>query len=146
MRISIRELHQVIQANPVLKLGCVIDTNAFFAASMPADRINAWAEAVFKVLREHSIPAFTNINIRSEYLELQRRVLIPEGLLAFYEASNKDTMNKALKAQLSSLKTQVETAIKDERLFKFNDQQIKKYRALLQSLPGANGANAWDSY
>ncbi|MGK5085313.1 hypothetical protein WDW37_18660 [Bdellovibrionota bacterium FG-1] len=124
MKISINDLPQLIRSKSGIKLGCVVDTNAFFAASLTADRINTWAEEVFKVLQVHSVPTFTNINIRSEYLELQRRVLIPEGLLAFYEKSNKETMDKALKAQLHSLRTQVNTAIDEKRLFKFNDQQV----------------------
>lgn len=131
MRISINTLPRLLSQKPEVELGCIVDTNAFFAAAMPLDRLNAWAEKTFCHLRASEIPTITNINIRSEFLDLQRRVLLPEGLVTLYEETeDKTSMNPVLQTQLRILKTLKETAAKDNKLFKFNDQQIKKYRTL----------------
>ena len=142
MRIELSDLSKLVSEKPEFKLGCIVDTNALFAAAMPLDRLNEWAEAAFKELRALEIHTFTNINIRSEFMDLQRRVLIPEGLVTFYDQPCGETMDGHLKTQLRLLKTSKDKS--KDKLFKFNDQQMKKYRNILKELPGPNGMNSWD--
>lgn len=143
MRLTLSDLHKLIEREPSLvNLGCVIDTNALFAVATPPDRLNSWAIDVFSTLSKLRVPPYTNLNIRSEFLDLQRRVMIPEGLITFYDEREKDTMSLHLKTQLRSLKTQMEKAAKEERVFKLNDQAIKKYRAIFD----ATSANAWELF
>ncbi len=146
MRILLNELTRLISEKPEMQRGCIVDTNTLFAGSMPSDRMNEWAESVFSKLHMLDIPAFTNINIRSEFMDLQRRVLVPEGLAEFYQRSNKATMNLELRMQLRSLKTSLDEAAKVGRLYKFNDQQIKKYRSLLVDAPKLLGFNGWEIF
>ena len=63
MRVKVGDLPKLVSAKPELRRGCVIDTNALFAATMPLDRLNEWAEDAFQELRAQAIPTFTNINI-----------------------------------------------------------------------------------
>lgn len=148
MRIDLNDLPKLIKSNTDLELGCITDTNALFAMSMPLDRLNEWAEVVFNQLAELGIPVFTNINIRSEFLELQRRVLVPEGLVSFYDTTDKNSLHPTLRAQLKSLKTSKDEAALAGRLFKFNDQQMKKYRALFLEMPktSASAVNGWEQF
>jgi hypothetical protein len=146
MRLAVTELPALISSRPELQRGCVVDTNALFAGAMPLDRLNEWAERVFRQLHSLQIPIFTNINIRSEFMDLQRRVLVPEGLVTLYDRSDKATMDSALKAQLKSLKTAKDEAAATEKLYKFNDQQMKKYRTLLGASAGPTGLNGWDAF
>jgi hypothetical protein len=148
MRISVNDLPQLISQHPELKMGCVVDTNAFFAATMPLDRLNAWAEEAFLHLRTLDIPTFTNINIRSEFLDLQRRVLVPEGLVTLHDTMIQagKAMDLELRTQLRSLKTQKDGAATSNKLFKFNDQQMKKYRTIMQRIPVTQDTNAWDAF
>lgn len=145
MRIHLSELPELCRKHPDFKLGCITDTNAMFARSMDLDRLNTWADAAFDQFAEMGVPVFTNINIRSEFMELQRRVMVPEGLVTFYEDAKK-TLPLHLVTQLKSLTTAKQQAADEEKLFKFNDQQMKKYRALLFELPEVNGLNGWERF
>lgn len=143
MRITLRDLPALALTKTNIKQGCIVDTNTLFAASMPLDRLNDWAEETFGRLGELAIPAFTNINIRSEFMDLQRRVLIPEGLVSLYEEAEKSTMDSALKAQLKSLRTSKDQSAIIGRIFKFSDQQTKKYRQLIAN---TSPSNAWERF
>lgn len=146
MRISIAQLKNLCSLNPELKRGCIVDTNTLFATSVPLDRLNEWAESVFTGLNELEIPAFTNINIRSEFLDLHRRVLIPEGLVTLFDEIDKQTLDPTIRTQLKALKTSKDEATLSGKLFKFNDQQIKKYRTLLALKPISSAMNGWDQF
>ena len=139
MKLSLDDLRKLHETEPALqRLGFVVDTNALFAIATPSDRLNTWAHATFRALSKFPISAYSNINIRTEFMDLQRRVMIPEGLVSFYDVKDKDSMNLHLKTQLRSLKTQMERATKEERVFKLSDQAIKKYRAIIETgSPGA---------
>src|SRR5690606_31026267 len=99
MRITLADLKSLVGTNPDLQRGCVVDTNVLFAAVIPPDRLNTWAEATFIQLNALSLPAFTNINIRSEFLDLQRRVLIPEGLVSLYDSPVSPSFAPAVQTQ-----------------------------------------------
>ena len=85
MEFKLSDFERSVEKYPQLKQGCIVDTNILFAASYPLDVHNDWADEVFKSLDRFGIPIYTNLNVRSEFLDLQRRVLIPEGLVSFYE-------------------------------------------------------------
>lgn len=142
MRITRSELRKLAYSSPSVRLGCVVDTNALFAASVDLDRLTDWATDIFADLASIGIPAYTNINIRSEFLDLQRRVMIPEGLVSFFAMTNKETMNEGLKAKLHSLKTEKDRAGKESKLFKFSEKRIKDFRELFDSVQ----ANTWELF
>jgi len=143
LRVTATELNSLIATNGDIKLGCVVDTNALFAASTPSDNLNEWAETVFTNLHNLGIPAYTNLNIRSEFLELQRRVLIPEGLVSFYDEKDKKTLSLPLNTQLSQLKSKKDRATREDRLFKFGEQRIKYFRNLFAT---SDNTNAWELF
>ena len=105
MEIRISELEKLIQTHPELKKGCIVDTNIVFAFSFPLDTFNEWAEAVVSTLHKLNIPIYTNLNVRSEFIDLNRRVMIPEGLVDFYEEIDGSFDEGAVMAKLKSLKT-----------------------------------------
>lgn len=74
---------------PRAQRGCVVDTNVLFAASFPLDAFNEWAESLVALLHKLEIPLFTNINVRSEFIDLCRRVMIPEGLVGLHCRKNR---------------------------------------------------------
>lgn len=147
MRAKIREFRDLLTQNPDLKRGCVVDTNALFAATMPLDRLNGWAEKVFSTLHDKGVPIFSNLNIRSEFIELNRRVLVPEGLVSYYDASLDVEMDKELRTQLKLLKVAKDKATEADTLYRFNDQQLKKFRSLMMGLgKPAAGKSAWEGF
>lgn len=145
MQIALPDFESSLQSNPALRTGCMIDTNVLFAASFPLDTFNEWAEDVFKVLHENEVPVFTNINVRSEFIELCRRVMIPEGLVDLYDDLG-GNLDPAIEQKLKSLKTLKEKAAKENRTYKLNDVDIKRYRDLLEEFQHPSGKNGWDLF
>ena len=144
MRICLSDLNELDKKEPQLfSLGCVVDTNALFAASVPIDRLNEWTEEVLAEVGALKIPIFSNINVRSEFLEMQRRVLVPEGLVSFYDQTNRETLNSHLKMQLVRLKSRKDKAGKEERIFKLGDKEIKAFRDLFRD---EVGIEAWEYF
>jgi predicted nucleic acid-binding protein len=70
MELKILDFEESLQRFPIFKQGCIIDTNVIFAESYPNDNYNAWAEEVFEVLHRNLIPVYTNMNVRSEFIDL----------------------------------------------------------------------------
>lgn len=62
-------------------LSCFVDTSILFSATYGSDVFNSESEAAFDILASAGYSLFTNINVRSEFLENHRRVLIPEILI-----------------------------------------------------------------
>lgn len=42
---------------------------------------------LIEILTNHKIPLFANVNIQAEFLEIYRRILIPESLCDFLESA-----------------------------------------------------------
>lgn len=149
MRLNLTDVGELHKLKAEFRSGCVVDTNVLFAASTESDRLFDWADQVFITLDTLSMPAFTNQNIRSEFLELQRRVLIPEGLVSFYDEREKESMDLHLKTQLKLLKSNRKKNEDDKknkdskRVFRFDDQQIKKFRKLFSK---SDSQYRWDLF
>lgn len=132
MLLKIEDLEQKIAQNPALKIGCIVDTNVVFATSFPLDTYNDWGEEVFDILHKLNIPIFTNLNVRSEFIDLNRRVLIPEGLIDFYDDYS-ELLNGEIESSLKSLKTRKNKANTENRTFKFNDTDIKQFMQMFKA-------------
>jgi predicted nucleic acid-binding protein len=55
---------------------CFVDTSILFSATYPLDKFNAESETVFESLAKNNRSILTNQNVRSEFLENHRRVLL----------------------------------------------------------------------
>ena len=60
---------------PTVPVGCFVDTNLLFAADYEVHRLFEEAIGLGETITAHKIPIFSNATIRSELLELKRRVL-----------------------------------------------------------------------
>lgn len=130
--ISIDQLEQLADKNGAIKNGCLVDTNILISVSLPIDPKNSAAEELVQRLAKLKVPLYSNVNIRAEFLEIQRRVLIPETLIEFYEANN-EVLDEVLTAKLRSIQTSYREAIKNKKVYKFSDDRIKEFRALLST-------------
>lgn len=95
--------------NPDMARGCLVDTSVLFAVSYPNDAHNTAASEVFDYLAELKIPAFTNVNIRAEFIQNQFQVMVPEGLADLYAAHGK-SLNPIVYKKLQSNYTFVNEA------------------------------------
>lgn len=145
MLLKIEDLEQKIAQNPALKIGCIVDTNVVFATSFPLDTYNDWGEEVFDTLHKLNIPVFTNLNVRSEFIDLNRRVLIPEGLIDFYDDYS-EVLSGEIESSLKSLKTRKNKANNENRTFKFNDTDIKQFMQMFKKLEHSSGKDLWQLF
>ena len=145
MELKISDFEKSVEKFPALKQGCIVDTNVLFAGSYPLDVHNDWADEVFRTLSRLNIPVYTNLNVRSEFLDLQRKVLIPEGLVDFYEDFS-DSLDGKIYEELKYLKRKAKAATDEERAFKLNDSDIKKFMELFGHEPSLAGPSAWTGF
>ncbi|MBI2606973.1 MAG: hypothetical protein HYW49_12945 [Deltaproteobacteria bacterium] len=94
------------------------------------DPFNTEVAAAVDCLAELKIPIYTNYNVRSEFLELHRRIIIPECLADFLEDLGSE-LNPELVNKLTSMRTQMRKTTEDGRVYKLQDQQIKYFRSAL---------------
>lgn len=140
--ISIDQLEKLIEKNEAIKNGCLVDTNILISVSLPIDPRNSDAEELVQRLARLKVPLYSNVNIRAEFLEIQRRVLIPETLIEFYESSS-EVLDEVLTAKFRSIQSSYREAIKNKKVYKFSDDRIKEFRILLSSYVFEDNKSAW---
>lgn len=70
--IEAKDLRLFLNESPARKLGCLIDTNILFAANFSLDHFHDEAIEIFKTLMDEKVPLYTNVNIRSEFINRAR--------------------------------------------------------------------------
>lgn len=74
---------------------------------------------------------YSNVNIRTEFLEIQRRVLIPECLIELYESQS--DLGEIIEQKLKSVQTSYRKSLENKKVYKFTDDRIKEFRDLLST-------------
>ena len=126
------DLLRLKSANPDFKMGCIVDTSILFAVSYPNDAHNPSATELFDYLAELSIPAFTNVNIRAEFIQKQFQVMVPEGLADMFSAHGK-SLNAAVYKKLQSNYTTLNEAKNSGASYKFTNSKIDAWRSFLRA-------------
>ncbi len=121
-----------------------VDTSILFSATYPLDHYNEDAEYSFDILADNSVKVFANVNVRSEFLENHRRVLIAEGLIDLLEDSD-ENYDGALLQKLKSHRTSYRRKVEEDKSAKIDPNQIKAFRKLLSSYEHADG-NGWELF
>ncbi len=75
----------MIGDNHVFECGCIIDTSVLFGATLDTDLFHEDAIDLISLLTGNQIPRFINANIKSEFLNNARRVIIAEAAVDLYE-------------------------------------------------------------
>jgi hypothetical protein len=139
------EIRAFVEERPDAKSGCLMDTNILFSASYDLDHFNADAAELVNVLAELEIPIYTTFSVRGEFLELHRRVTIPECLIDLLEDIDRSELDGRLLAKLVSLRTSYRKSVDAGRPYKLNDQQIKEFRTAL-ALYEKDGLDGWEAF
>ncbi len=119
---------------------CFVDTSILFSATYDSDAFNSESEIAFDLLGEADVSIFTNVNVRSEFLENHRRVLIPEILIDLL-AKKGSQLDSILHEKLKSHRTSYHKKVAEEKNTKMDPIQIKMWRRLLleYSFDGTDG-------
>ena len=127
--------------NSQIKSGCLVDTSILFAGSYDLDIFNTEAVELFDYLAEIKIPLYTNVNIRAEFIDLHRRVQIPEGLASLFSDEGK-SLDRDLYSTLQVVATQLNKAKNSGQAFKFGEKQVKDWTRRLQ-VYSRGSSDAW---
>lgn len=122
--------------------GCFVDTNILFAADYELHSFNGDAVEIGQTLGSYKIPIFSNSIIRSELIELKRRVLITESLIDFYHLGGRDIPSHLYQKLRAHRDKVVEHERKDTHYF-LTDQQIKEFR---ESFTKNISDDAWQAF
>lgn len=109
---------------------CFVDTSILFSATYDSDVFNSESEIAFDLLAKADFSVFTNVNVRSEFLENHRRVLIPEILIDLLAAKGPQ-LDSILHEKLKSHRTSYQKKVAEEKNTKMDPIQIKMWRRLL---------------
>ncbi len=120
----------------------LIDTCALIAYSHGASEFSDETEELFIKLRQNSFTAFTNVNIRSEFLDYQRRLIVTEALTNI--ASQVKGLNSfsAIQKRLKSHIALVHKRASEGKPLVLNDSEIKRFKKLL-SINYSGIPNIW---
>ena len=88
--IEAKELRSFLNESPARKLGCLIDTNILFAANFSLDHFHEESIEIFETLIDEKVPLYTNVNIRSEFINQTRKVVIVHALLDLFRDAGTD--------------------------------------------------------
>lgn len=144
--ISYGQLEGLIKQNPNIRNGCVLDTNILISSITPSDQMADIVDELLEELRLLKIPTYSNINIRAEFLEIQRKILIPESLSEFYtQARSHLDFDEELTAKMKSVYTSHKDSVDKNKVYKFTDDRIKEWRTLL-SKRNFHGQDGWSYF
>ena len=137
------ELSELLKVKPSLLKGIVVDTNVLISISYDFDNFYEQTNELLELLIENKIPLFCNVNVRSEFLEIQRRIIFTEALLSFEAEVDKASLPVELSRKLSSIRANQRKRELDERNpFRLSEAEIKGFKNLMIKLRGPSG-NLW---
>lgn len=143
------ELDALLKAHPNAKRGFLIDTNILVAATYDSDKYNEFAIKFMDELADHEIPLYCNVNIRSEFLEVHRRIVISEALLDFEEKCNKVTLPPDLASELTKYRNSFERKRKnkpDDPPPRLSESDIKAFKLMMINIKGNRGDDLWTEF
>ncbi len=134
------EIDSLIKERPTIKNGILVDTNILVSATYDLDMYNDESLGLIKCLISNSIPVFSNLNIRSEFLEIHRRILFSEAILDFERECSKSSLPLKLSNSLSVFRAKYERRLKDKPTdtpLKLSESEIKDFKFMLINVRGA---------
>ncbi len=138
-----KDLLTFLNSNPSMKKGCLVDTNILFAANYSFDRFHEPAIEIFDTLIKERVPRFVNVNVRSEFINLTRKVVIAHALMDAFHAEGKrlpyDVYNKLKSIRKRSLDKE-----NIDSLFRIQDSEIESVRNLFINYYPDQHQDLWD--
>lgn len=118
-----------------LRTGIIADTNILISASYDLDPSNTETVQFFDLLAESEVPIFCNVNVRSEFLEIHRRIIFTEALLDFEAQVDKTKIPKDLVSKLNSIRSQSEKRTKHAKApLRLSEADIKDFKSKMSQI------------
>lgn len=135
------ELDILLETHPGVQNGIIVDTNILVSATYDSDKYYDDSMALIEALIGRKIPLFCNVNIRSEFLEIHRRILFSEAILDFEKECIKTLLPSALAGELTSFRAKYERRLKekpDDTPLKLSETDIKEFKLKMTKVAGKN--------
>lgn len=104
---------EVLKTQPGLKRGIVLDTNVLVSGTYDLDIFHEVTKVFVDQVIDNNIPFFCNVNVRSEFLEIHRRIIFTEAILDFEDVVDKKKLPATLAGKLTNLRTKAERRKKE---------------------------------
>lgn len=146
---------KVFRYNDFLKLcdlyteahrGILVDTNFLISLTYELSKFYEKSIELYELISERSYKIFCNVNVRNEFLEVQRRIILTEALISCNtDPKVKDFLPPHIRGRIRSLQTRREAAIKnDKHPTILSDGELKSYSLDLSEIE-YNGENLWQA-
>lgn len=133
------EIRELLSGYPNTKNGLLVDTNILIAATYELDEFNESAMDFIDICIDLEIPLFCNVNIRSEFLEIHRRIIFSEAILDFEKQCKKALLPHDLVNDLNAFRTRYERRLlskPNKTPLKLSDSEIKDFKVKMILIKG----------
>lgn len=131
----------LLNSRPKMKDGIVVDTNILISATYDGDVFNEQTNDLLDLVIENNIPLFYNVNVKSEFLEIQRRISFTLGLLSFEADTKFATLPPELARRLGIIRSnQTKRENTGRNNLRLSESEIKEFKSLMirEELPSGN--------
>lgn len=135
------EFKNNLKVKPELKKA-LIDTCALISLSHDSNEFHDEALEMFSYLKKENVKAFSNVNIRSEYIDYHRRIIITEALTFISSTADGITSYSEIYRKLKSHRAEVQKRADKDNPLVLNDSKIKYFKKLL-SFSHEDISNTW---
>lgn len=131
----------LLNSRPKIKDGIVVDTNVLISATYDGDAFNEQTNDLLDLITENRVPLFYNVNVKSEFLEIQRRISFTLGLLSFEAETKSATLPPELARRLGTIRSnQTKRENTGRNNLRLGEAEIKEFKSLMicEELPSGN--------
>lgn len=139
------ELDSLLDKNPMAHNGFLVDTNILVSATYDSDKFHDDSAVFIEKIINKNIPLYCNVNIRSEFLEIHRRILFSEAILDFERQCSKSLLPTPLVNSLTIFRNKYERRMRDkpnETPYKLGESEIKEFKITMDKIIG-NEKDLW---
>lgn len=135
----------MIEESHDFESGCIIDTSVLFGATLDTDLFHEEANDLMSLLTDNQIPRWINANIKSEFLNNVRRVIIAEAAVDLYEDYGTHLPDK-IYDKLRSLHRRAKEAKDSGKTFRVQEEEIKQIKKLFIEIGSTFEEPIWDLF
>ncbi len=136
----------LLSSRPKLCDGLVVDTNILISATYDGDTFFEQTNDLLDLVVENNVPLFYNVNVRAEFLEIQRRITFTDALLSFESQTRLATLPLELSKKLKSIRSNQTKREEDGRKnLRLSEADIKDFKSLMIQENLSSG-NLWREF
>lgn len=136
----------LLEKQPGIKNGIVLDTNVLIAATYDFDEFHEQTNDLLDLIVDNEIPLYCNVNVRAEFLEIQRRIIFTEALLSLEAATKRSNLPADLAKKLASIRANQSKREADGRQpLRLGEKDLKEIKLAMIQEETSKG-NLWLSF